>query len=475
MQLEVLAWVHDGCADGVYEDWSHRIVARALHNRGLVVVSGHGTGWVATLTEDGTYYLEHGTYPPPNKPPVFPARPPAAGQAVPRPRRGAALPPARKASPPSPASKNPGQIEQFIGILAEAGHQGIRVPYAEGRLYRQRAIKASRNSQIPEGMQLSFRRVTGDGADELWIVMTGVPAWQATVLTPGRTRRKGQELSDVVHALTDSETFPVAGGPRERALRVLDALVAGAREDGMIVTVSTAQLINRRNTAVAGPRRDEIVFAGEAGEVRLWFTQEMLQRPHEPTDRELNRARKGYLFPDHDEVPDEHLSITLDGNSEVFWGNTWKDTDEHRLEEDLAQILDEIRSRHEKQAASRDAEQRRRDAKQRQVEDDRREWDFARARAVVLFREQFVVDTMHAQAKLWNEVSELRRYAEAVRGWAAQIDGERRVLAIEWAEQIEKQSDAIDPLPSAAPPTRFPEPSREDLKPYMGIHGSFRP
>ncbi|MBB5979893.1 hypothetical protein HDA44_003234 [Kribbella solani] len=63
VQLEVLAWVRDGCADGVYEDFSHRVTARALHNRGLLEVGGHGVNWIASLTEDGAHYLEHGAYP----------------------------------------------------------------------------------------------------------------------------------------------------------------------------------------------------------------------------------------------------------------------------------------------------------------------------------------------------------------------------------------------------------------------------
>jgi hypothetical protein len=41
-QLAVLRWVSDGCADGVYGGTAHRLVARALHNRGLIMVTGNG-------------------------------------------------------------------------------------------------------------------------------------------------------------------------------------------------------------------------------------------------------------------------------------------------------------------------------------------------------------------------------------------------------------------------------------------------
>ncbi len=62
-QNEVLAWVQDGCPAEVYGDGSHRVSARALHNRGLIVVRGYGPNWSTSLTDEGRYYLEHGSYP----------------------------------------------------------------------------------------------------------------------------------------------------------------------------------------------------------------------------------------------------------------------------------------------------------------------------------------------------------------------------------------------------------------------------
>lgn len=54
-QQAVLRWIVDGCPPGVYPDdeFSHRIVARALKNRALVELSGHGKTWQATPTERG--------------------------------------------------------------------------------------------------------------------------------------------------------------------------------------------------------------------------------------------------------------------------------------------------------------------------------------------------------------------------------------------------------------------------------------
>lgn len=56
-QFDLLRWVADGCKHGVYEGSSHRVSARALHNRGFLHVSGSGSTWAAQITPDGTRRL----------------------------------------------------------------------------------------------------------------------------------------------------------------------------------------------------------------------------------------------------------------------------------------------------------------------------------------------------------------------------------------------------------------------------------
>lgn len=63
-QLAVLRWFGEGRPKGVYEHgFDHRVTARALDRRGLLSVQGHGRSWRASLTDEGRYYLEHGSYP----------------------------------------------------------------------------------------------------------------------------------------------------------------------------------------------------------------------------------------------------------------------------------------------------------------------------------------------------------------------------------------------------------------------------
>lgn len=84
-QVDVLRWVYDGCPDGVYPDgFYHRITAAALHSDGLIEVRKRP--WAATITVDGLYYLEQGSYPQvpqPIKPPRTVPLPAPALQPVP--------------------------------------------------------------------------------------------------------------------------------------------------------------------------------------------------------------------------------------------------------------------------------------------------------------------------------------------------------------------------------------------------------
>lgn len=108
-QREVLQWIADGCPAGKWdpEDYSYKMSSAALANRRLICQHGRGRNWAATITDDGTYFLEHGQFPDGHplapKPKVTPKtqgtdsnnheakkRPTAAAR---RPRRGRVKPP----------------------------------------------------------------------------------------------------------------------------------------------------------------------------------------------------------------------------------------------------------------------------------------------------------------------------------------------------------------------------------------------
>lgn len=185
-QEEVLAWVRAGCPDGVYSDWSHRVTARALHHRGLVVIQGRGAGWSATMTDDGSYYLDHGTYPSIEsgraEAPAETAaetRSSVSGAQQPEPTGAARTPtmPQRRAA----KVKKRGPVDQMMLALQEVdGHQ-IVVQNSQMSRYRQLAGAAKRSGRIPDGMQITVSR---GQAGRSVVALEPLPAWRTTVLEP---------------------------------------------------------------------------------------------------------------------------------------------------------------------------------------------------------------------------------------------------------------------------------------------------
>ncbi|QQQ80132.1 hypothetical protein IOD16_18140 [Saccharothrix sp. 6-C] len=455
-QLAVLKWVREGCADGVYQGTAHRLVARALHHRKLIVVNGNGPSWSARITDEGTYYLEHGErLPADNRP-----------QAVDR-TLADDLPESGRSRQDRPSkTRKHGPVDQLMTSLTEAPDHRIAVPASEAGKYRRLAGMARNHDRIPDGFRISFGHSRDSSGLMVTLMLEPVPPWQTRVLDPTHVSRMLSSC-DVVRVLMDSESFPVAGEPRDRAFRLMEALVVGAREAGM--TVETGYQTHGRSRPAARTR-DEVTFRIGQDVFQLRFTQATLRRPHEPTEQELAKARRGYLLPDFDEVPDEHLGLVLDGPGAQFWGGAWKDTGEHRLEDDLAQVLEEIQLRHGYLADMRLREQER----QRQAQEARAEHqkriEAARERAVAAHREHMIDEDARDQARRWQEANNMRAYAAEVRRRAAELDTDGRERAWSWAERITQVADAVDPFPGeAVPPQDIAEPSESDLRPFMGL------
>ncbi|RRJ85586.1 hypothetical protein EG850_12765 [Gulosibacter macacae] len=459
VQLEVLNWVKDDCPEDVYSDWSHRVSARALHNRGLIEVRGRGEKWSAALTDDGRYYLEHGSYP--DEVPTGTADDPRQatiaepqGLSEPPPPQRSTL---RKAGEGARRAKQPNKTEQFILALNAAVEHRLVVERSEEASYRRLITLAKHRGLIPDGMQITL---SWPSRDELALTLEPLPEWQTRALDPIAVPGRLHNPSDVTTALSKSDTFQVTGDPRKRALRLTEALTVAAREREMSVKAVLNQPRNPNNTYRDSPRRDEIEFSIEGDSFRLWFTQDTLREPHEPTQREIMRVQRGSLFPDYDEVPAERLGLVLNGEGGTFWAGSWHDAEDHGLEEDLAQILEELRLRHDRQIENREAEQERALARREQEKKDR-------AVAKEKYRAQFTVDAMKSQAEKWEEADRLRRYAAAIREVAAPFEGQRQEAALEWAAQVEAEASRINPLPHAAKPPEIPEPSHSDLSPFM--------
>jgi hypothetical protein len=176
------------------------------------------------------------------------------------------------------------------------------------------------------------------------------------------------------------------------------------------------------------------------------------------------------MFPDFDDVPDDHLGIVLEGAGGRFWADSWRDTDGHRLEEDLAQILEEIRLRQGHLDAQRAAQaERQRQAQQERAERERR-LAAARERAAVAYREHLIDEEVRSQVRRWTEAKQIRAYAAEVRRHASSLCADDHARALQWAERITTVANAMDPFPDGSVfPDLVAEPTADDLKAFMNL------
>lgn len=460
-QLEVLAWIRDGAPAESYEDYRPRIVARALHNRNLVEVRGHGPNWSATLTDKGRFYLEHGDYPP------APAEtPPTAQRPVPprtprQPRKDA---PGSTSNEPAakraPQPKKVGPTDAMMTALLEAPDHRIAIELDQVQRYRLLAGTAERYKKIPEGMQVT---VESDWPTRsAHVTLEPLPEWRTRILDPIMVPETLHSPSDVVKSLKDREDFTIRVAEKRRALRLVQAFVLAARERGYKVA------------AVRAPRRDRWGYVQrtddntghmkvELGpdECRLSIYQIKDRVEHVATKSELARAGKGWALPQWDYLPTEKLGIRIDLDRYKFWGETWVDREDRSLEEALPQILQELELRHDASEAQRAAEERDR-------LDRERRWEIARANAVVELTEHHRGEVLLKQVKRWRKAAEIRTYLGELGHHIEQnLEGQARLDALEWAAWIQQYLERIDPLQAALKLPEPPDPTPSALEPFM--------
>ena len=366
-------------------------------------------------------------------------------------------------------ARKPSATEQMMITLLDAESHDITIPYDKINHYKRLASFAKRSGKIPEGMQITVERSWGQSGAA--VRLEPLPAWQLKKLKPIPVSAQLRNPNDMTTLLKNSDAFQVKGEPKHRALLLIEALVTEARRRGVTVEAKLGEPLFPNQYRYDGPKHDEVMFVFGQDEYRLWFEQKTLHKHHEPTRSEINWARRGRLFPDEDEIPDTHLSLVLRGDGGKFWADRWDDTDNHYLEDDLAQILEEMQLRHDAMDERRRDEEAERKRKQEQlkVQAEKRKRSLAAAsrQAKRNYHDRFIVETMYQQSRQWEGSLLLRRYAQAIEAAAALKPNKEKVRMLAWAKQINAQADRDDPLPLRAIRPNVPEPTETELKPLI--------
>jgi len=151
-QRAVLEWVGKGRPDGVWDSSAYKASCQALQNRGLVKISRRGGRWSAELTDAGTHYLAHGTYPA--------VAAPTKRLATPQ------LPRVRASTEAGPAADSPPMVRQPRKSFTEQLLEELEA--ADGRIVKQAGKpmdgRAVSRRHAGQGGSRRRRNYTGDGA-----------------------------------------------------------------------------------------------------------------------------------------------------------------------------------------------------------------------------------------------------------------------------------------------------------------------
>ncbi|TXN29766.1 hypothetical protein [Lacisediminihabitans profunda] len=451
-QLEILAWIRDGIPDGSYHDYTPRIVARALHNRQLVVITGRGQSWTATITEDGVYYLEHGTYPPnPNEL-----------------ARAERVTPSESASPQPKKPPRVGPTDAMMAALAAAPDHRVDITYDETNRYRQLALTAERFKKIPAGMQVI---VSSDYQTRAaWIALEPLPEWRTRVLEPVTVSTQLRDPTDVVTAMQNRNDLDIRAAEKKRALRIVQGFVLEARRRGYTVKPVPAP---RKNSWGYAERSDEttghLMVQIDPDCYRISVFQIKDKVEHVASKSELARSGRGYALPKWDYVPTERLGIRIETQGYSFWASSWSDKPDHFLEDLLPQILQELELRHDRAQDQRIEEERRRLER-------RTRWQQARDNAIAQLTEAHRSDVLFAEINNWQQAAKIRDYVAALTVQVASYDDPIRVADTQrWIDWALAHAKHLDPFNRSLQLPNAPEASAAALAPYMGSWSPYGP
>lgn len=200
-QVEVLTWVADGCPERAWSDFSYKRTTYALADRGLVSVGRRRHSWSAHVTEQGRYYLDHGT-----------CSSAQAGAAAPARHERAQRPPRRQDSVDDQARKRAPDLgmtpEQLLAALRAGDRQStIADPPARVRAAHRSAIsRAIAEGLVPDGYVLRHkRRDHGDLVIRLVLRAEAVPACDPRVAA-GQLPTNGEQVRAGTRSWTSVHT-----------------------------------------------------------------------------------------------------------------------------------------------------------------------------------------------------------------------------------------------------------------------------
>jgi hypothetical protein len=342
-----------------------------------------------------------------------------------------------------------------------ANDRRLEIPYAEADRYEDLARAAVRYKKVPSGTRV--RVVRSWQERKAWVVLEDLPAWMTVELAPVRVPLTLRNPTDVVEQLRGRDDFAIRQAERNRALRLVEALVRETRRRGYKVRPTPVPRRDNYGYVTPGEAdRSHVVVGIGVDHYRISLTQERQRVDHTPTKYEEERAARGsWPAPRFDTVLSPHLRLTIEGHDAPFRRAYWSEKQHGPLENALAEVVQELELRHER------ADHQRRDAV-RQQEELERQWQAAREKAIERLGEAHRVSVLTGQVEAWELVARVRAYADAMEARLGDlVEADQRAAAQAWLEWAREFAERTDPLNGRLRMPDPPRPTPEVLAPFM--------
>ncbi|MFE3375819.1 hypothetical protein [Streptomyces anulatus] len=417
--------------------------AQALQCRGLIKVTKRRGYWNAELTDKGRQYLADSGIGPRDHDAEAPEAPENLTT-----RR-----------PQTTQKTRTNYTDQLLEELTANNNRLVKAiesgPHAVN--WSSWISAACQSGKIPHSQELRGKQ-TYSGYE---IELVDIPAWRLTELTPITVPARLTKPHAVVAALQKRpQGMGLTKSVHNRALRLIQALVTDAESKGQTTMLGpppdTPPPRHRRQAA------PHFTITAQVESIDVLVLQEHDHSKHTPTDKERADAEKHtwMRIPRYDYTPANRLRFILRGGT-PHRGNEWADIDGHPLEDQLAELAQEVDLRGEAAEQLRLADEQAQEAARQNRESTLHNAHAAYAHA-------YRVEELEKQAAAWHEAKRLAEFVTAVREQAASLPpGQGRTEIEEWLAFADAHLQELTKAASAPRLPSPPAPSNTDLKPYL--------
>ena len=242
----------------------------------------------------------------------------------------------------------------------------------------------------------------------------------------------------------------VHGSNLQRALLALQAMISEAECRGLTVTT--------------GSSCDGLVVMDGPCSYELVIKEETRRLPHEPTASEVKQIERGYGWgvAKWDFEPTGRL-VLMQGHGSYSMTTLAADRQRWTLEDKLGNAFEKFAAQTE--AARLQALERERQQALRQ-----QAWEEAMTAARLRYVDQKRTEWMGDQLARWRNARDLREFVTAARH-LKELDEAYR----SWLDWVAERADDLDPSNHRLRPTEPPEPTPEDLKPFVNGFSPYGP